>query len=142
MKKSLGIKNLKSFYVSAFTGEGIIDFINSIELLEDNEDNIEPENYYLTNKIKVNTLLFNNKYIITKGFKLVCHFIDSNIKDIINCEIIYVQNNLIKETNKKAEMIFLLEKPISIKKGTKILLRTNNNETIGTAQIISLVPIK
>jgi hypothetical protein len=135
MKKSLGIKNVKTFNVSAFTGEGIIEFINNIDLLEEPE-NIE--SYYQTNKIKVNTLLFNNKYVITKGFKIVCHVIDSNIKDIICGEITYVENNIIRETNKKAIMNISLDNTISLRKNTKILLRTNSNDTIGTAQIIGI----
>ena len=137
MNKNLGVKNIKSFPLSGWTGEGIDEFLNNVP-----ESKIinNLEIYYDTEIIKVNVLLFGFEGLITKGYLMIGHIIDKQ-KMPINIIVNYIKEGIIKTGDKKAEMILSIPKT-NLRKGTRILLRSKDNITIGACVIIGIKPYK
>lgn len=143
MKGIWGIKKIESCYVSAYTGEGINELLELIDtdtvpVLNDEEQE------YLTEVIKVKMFLFVKNMVVTKGYRMLCHLIDPNYDydTPISAEITKMEKVQLVKVGEETTIIMKLNEKITTKKNMRILLRTNNNETIGMAQIISLVPLK
>ena len=138
MKNMWGIKECRYCCVSAFTGEGIDDLLKMIDIVSsDKEDNDE---YYRTETIKVKMYIFVKNIVVTKGYCMLCHFMDPDAEDPISANILKIDDARTMKIGEEKIVVLRLNNRIMTKKNIRILLRNNLNETIGMAQIISLIP--
>lgn len=140
MKGMWGIKECKYCCVSAYTGEGISNLLQMIDI--NSSYNIDNDQYYRTDTIKIKMFIFVKNIVITRGYNVLCHFIDPDLEEPIYANIAKIDKVQTIKIGEETIVILKLNEKIMTKKNMRILLRNNGNETIGMAQIISLIPIQ
>lgn len=146
--KSTGVKDLICIPVSGWTGEGLLKGFQDHPSLFDclsklssiSRPSLSIFNVKPTNKITVKTLFFDlpKGTVITRGYRMVGHIVSPDIDIPINIIISYMKDLLIKKNDGKLHVMTLSIPTLKIGEGNRILLRTSDNQTLGTS-IVSTV---
>lgn len=140
MKGMWGIKECRHCCVSAYTGEGIDELLQMIDIPSSGGE--DKDEYYTTDTIKVKMYVFTKNIVITRGYSILCHFIDPDREEPIFANIIKIEKVQTVKIGEETIVVLKINEKIITKKNMRILLRNSGNETIGMAQIISLIPIQ